>query len=318
MSDEIRVCVKCGRKFVWSYGEQRHFREMGFQPPKHCKKCASRRWYEGDTGDKGMSGSPSGFSFIAPDIPATPAKPTPPSQPARPGNSARPGRPTPPGATSPVQADFDRIALLPEVKWDHNIHYHDFLLNHVPSHCEEVLEIGCGTGAFTRLLAQRSEHVVAIDLSPYMVRAARERSAEYPNIDYYIEEAQKYRFPVGQLDCIVSIATLHHLPFEKMLFKFKTALKPNGVLLILDLYQQEGLAGWLTSVLALPVDVALRLVKLGRLQDPEETRAAWTMHGQHDSYMTLTQIRQVCAAVLPGAQVRQHLLWRYSIVWNKT
>ncbi len=151
-----------------------------------------------------------------------------------------------------------------------------------------------------------------------MIRVARERSVEYPNIDYHIEEAHKYKFPAGKLDCIVSIATLHHLPLEEMLLKCKNALKVNGVLLVLDLYRQHGLADWLTSALALPIDVVLRLVKLGRLRDSEQARAAWDAHGAHDSYMTLAQIRQVCAAALPGAQIRRHLLWRYSIIWNKT
>jgi len=32
----------------------------------------------------------------------------------------------------------------------------------------------------------------------------------------------------------------------------------------------------------------------------------------------LSRMRQVCASLLPGAEVRRHLLWRYSIVWRKT
>jgi len=31
----------------------------------------------------------------------------------------------------------------------------------------------------------------------------------------------------------------------------------------------------------------------------------------------LSQVRKICEDVLPGAQVRKHLLWRYSIVWKK-
>ena len=67
---------------------------------------------------------------------------------------------------SAIQAEFDRIALHSNSDgWDHNNHYHDFLLKHVPSRCSEALEIGCGTGEFARLLAQRSERVLALDLS---------------------------------------------------------------------------------------------------------------------------------------------------------
>ena len=77
---------------------------------------------------------------------------------------------------STIQTDFDRIALLPDNDWDHNSHYHSFLLRQLPSHCGYTLDIGCGTGLFTRLLAGRSDEVLVLDLSPQMIHVARERS----------------------------------------------------------------------------------------------------------------------------------------------
>ena len=66
---------------------------------------------------------------------------------------------------STVEADFDRLALLDDEGWTANNQYHDSLLKHVPEHCENALEIGCGTGAFARVLAKRCKQVVALDLS---------------------------------------------------------------------------------------------------------------------------------------------------------
>jgi hypothetical protein len=103
----------------------------------------------------------------------------------------------------------------------------------------------------------------------------------------------------------------------EVLPKLKSALKVNGVLLILDLFQPEGLVDTLTSALAMPVSVGLRLVRNGRLTPPRHVREAWAEHGRHDSYLTLAQIHKICGDVLPGAEVRKHLLWRYSIVWKK-
>jgi len=134
-----------------------------------------------------------------------------------------------------VRADFDRIALVSNDGWDHNSHYHSFLLKHLPPHCVEVLEIGCGTGAFSRRLATRSGRVLALDLSPQMIRIAKERSGQHSNIDFQVADALAWEFPAGQFDCVASIATLHHLPYEEMLSKMKRALKLNGTLIVLDI-----------------------------------------------------------------------------------
>src|SRR5882762_3164379 len=120
---------------------------------------------------------------------------------------------------SVIQADFDRLALLDAEGWTQNNHYHNFLLRHVPNGCENALEVGCGTGAFARRLAERARHVTALDLSPEMIRVARSRSAECANIEFQVADALAWDFPVAHLDCMVNIATLHHLPLREMILK---------------------------------------------------------------------------------------------------
>src|SRR5437868_4621569 len=125
--------------------------------------------------------------------------------------------------TAIVQADFDRIALLSnkdvDEGWNHNNHYHRFLLEQVPARCTDALDIGCGAGQFARLLASRAEHVLALDLSPQMIRLARERSSDFATIDFEVADALSRAFSPGQFDYIVSIATLHHMPMEAILLK---------------------------------------------------------------------------------------------------
>ncbi|MCA1557885.1 MAG: methyltransferase domain-containing protein [Acidobacteria bacterium] len=222
-------------------------------------------------------------------------------------------------ATSRIRAEFDRIALVTNHSgWSQNGHYHDFLLRHVPAGCKRALEIGCGAGGFARLLAAHSESVLALDLSPEMIRIARtQQSKELANIDFQVADVVSSELPDDEFDCIVSVTTMHHLPFASVLSKMKRALKPSGVILILDLYQSEGFYDAVTRALAYPVSVSLRLVNQGRLRPPAEVRRAWAEHEKYDSYLTLAEIRRACAEILPGARVRKHLLWRYSIVWKK-
>jgi len=217
-----------------------------------------------------------------------------------------------------IQTDFDRIALLSGDDWDHNKHYHSFLLRHIPVHCQAALDIGCGTGAFSRRLAGRSDRVVALDLSPHMIRIARERSRCYSNIEFQVADATTWEFPLERFDCVACLATLHHLPIEETLLKMKSALRPGGALVILDLYKATGLLDVFTSMVAIPTNLVLRLVKNGRLRERREVREAWAEHGKNDFYSTLAQIYRICEKVLPGARMRKHLLWRYSIVWKRT
>lgn len=222
-------------------------------------------------------------------------------------------------SSSVISKEFDRIALLTAGGdgWTQNNHYHDFLLRQVPANCRRALEIGCGAGAFSRRLAGRAEQVTALDLSPEMIRIARERSREFKNIEFHVADAVERDFPDEEFDCVATIATLHHLPMKQMLYKFRRALKPGGVLLVLDLLKPEGFYDALADAVALPVCAGLRLLHQRRLREPAEVRAAWAEHEQYDTYPTLREVRETCAELLPGAGVRRHLLWRYSVIWRK-
>ena len=217
---------------------------------------------------------------------------------------------------SSIEADFDRLAIFDDEGWTANNHYHDFLLKHVPHNCEDALEIGCGTGAFARLLAKYSKRVVALDLSAEMIRVARSRSSEFYNLEFLLADAMTWSFPQSRFDFICSIATLHHLQQRELFVKMRNALKPGGVLVVLDLVESDSLVERMLDVFGLGVSGSLRLIHNGRLKPPREVRKAWEQHGKHDHYSTLGQMRALADEILPGASVRRHLLWRYSLVFR--
>jgi ubiquinone/menaquinone biosynthesis C-methylase UbiE len=225
---------------------------------------------------------------------------------------------------SAVEKDFDRLALLDDGGWTQNNHYHNFLLRHVPSSCANALEVGCGTGAFSRKLAARSQNVLAIDLSSQMIRVARERSHKFANIDFGVADVTAMDLPEAHFDCVATIATLHHVPLREVLLKLKQALKPAGVLIVLDLFEPDrdllttaGLLDTSLNLVAMGVSGALRLAHNGRLKPPREVRAAWEEHGHTDSYPSMADLKNLAAEVLPGANLRKHLLWRYSLIWRR-
>lgn len=216
-----------------------------------------------------------------------------------------------------IRRDFDRVALASDERWNHNAHYHEFLLSQVPERCGRALEIGCGTGAFARMLSGRAGRVLAIDLSPQMIRLARERSASCANIDFVEGDVMSRQFSGAEFDCVATLTTLHHLPIEDALAKVKNILKPGGVFVCLDLYRRSSLTDLLSDCVAYPTAMLLRTFKTGRPRPPRDVRAAYAEHEKTDAYLTLPRLRQACADILPGALLRRHLFWRYSVVWRK-
>jgi SAM-dependent methyltransferase len=220
-------------------------------------------------------------------------------------------------ATARMQADFDRLAAFDTGAWSHNSQYHAYLLRHLPRRIDSALDIGCGAGEFSRLLARRARRVTALDLSSEMVRVARERSAAYPNIEYIAADFTTWDISPDTFDCIATIATLHHLPLEPALTRMRGALCPGGTLLVLDLHAADFPGDYLRSALAFPASLSLRLLHGLPLREPPHVRAAWDEHARHDVYPHVGEIKSLCDRLLPGARLRKHLLWRYSLVWRK-
>ena len=217
-----------------------------------------------------------------------------------------------------IREEFDRIALLTERHGGGaGDVYHNYLARHVPPRPENVLEVGCGAGAFTRLLASRARRVVALDLSPQMIRLAKSQTAGHTNIEFLLGDLMQLPLPAEGFDCVVSIATLHHLPLAQALLKMKDVLRPNGVLVIHDLVADAGIFDRGVSALAYPLSAARRFWRTGRVRTPREVREAWAEHGKGEVYLTPAGVREVCRKYLPSAQFKRHLLWRYTVVWRK-
>jgi trans-aconitate 2-methyltransferase len=92
-----------------------------------------------------------------------------------------------------------------------------------PDH--RVLEIGCGVGTLTRLVAEAvspNGFVTAMDLSPKSIEAARERLAAFRNVRLMaadvLEAELEERFDVIVLPDVIEHIPLHHHPalFERV------------------------------------------------------------------------------------------------------
>ncbi len=120
---------------------------------------------------------------------------------------------------------------------------------------------------------------------------------------------------VDHFDCVVSIATLHHLPLRAALLRLAERVAPGGRLLVHDLWDLRTLGDLPWALLAQPVMLLERLRRRAR-PDPALV-AAWAAHGAHDDIRGFAELRRDALAVLPTARVRRHLLWRWTLEWQR-
>ncbi len=72
-----------------------------------------------------------------------------------------------------------------------------------------VLEVGCGTGRFSRALGEDGYSVVAVDPSPDMLEITREKCADLGNVEVQLAEGAKLSFADGSFDFTFAIRVLN-------------------------------------------------------------------------------------------------------------
>ena len=114
----------------------------------------------------------------------------------------------------------------------------DYMISNMhPSPEKKVLEIGCGTGANSHMLATRTGmQVLGTDLCEPFIAEAKAKFA-LPNLRYEILNFnQPTRFDGQLFDYIVGNGILHHLYFhlDEALGNMKTLLKPRGRIIFME------------------------------------------------------------------------------------
>jgi len=95
-----------------------------------------------------------------------------------------------------------------------------------------VLDLGCGNGSLSNLIAQQGHEVVGAEESESGIKAAR---LSFPNSNFI--QASIYDLPYSELansfDIVISIEVIEHLLYPKELLRAaKKCLKPSGSLIL--------------------------------------------------------------------------------------
>lgn len=93
-----------------------------------------------------------------------------------------------------------------------------------------ILEIGCGTGFLTGLLIENFPRadILAVDISPQMIEAAKRRFVSFPAVSYLVADGENLRFR-GSFDLITSSAVFQWFnSYSRPFADYYRLLKDDG------------------------------------------------------------------------------------------
>lgn len=197
--------------------------------------------------------------------------------------------------------------------WDHNAHYHRWILRQLPEHFDRALDIGSGSGDLARLLATRANEVQGIDSDPVIISRAQRLTSPATPVTFAAADALT-GMPAGSYDVITCLATIHHLPFTEALTVFRRHLALSGTLVIVGLSRVQTAGDYLLGALASPLNAATGWLKnKGRRAPRPVSMTALT----RPANMSFSEIVGAAQYALPGARLRRRLFWRYTLVWHR-
>jgi len=208
------------------------------------------------------------------------------------------GHPRRPGPRDWDASTYDRVSG-PMARWGAGVLDRLTLVGD-----EVVLDAGCGSGRVTERLAERlpAGRVIALDGSPAMIAAARERLARFGGRVDFVQANLEARLPIAaaSVDAVLSTATFHWIHDHAALFRHLAAvLRPGG-----RLVAQCGGQGNIAAVRRAIAEAGERWPGPWTLPAPAETRDRLLAAGFVD---VETWLNDEPTLLEPGEPLREYL-----------
>lgn len=165
-----------------------------------------------------------------------------------------------------------------------------------------VLDIGCGTGSLTRLIADSMPgggEVAGIDAAEKMIDVAKRKAGSRP-IHFEAALAEDLPFPSDRFDRVVSTFFFHHLDSTlkaRAIGEIWRVLRPGGRALILDVDIPYNLLGTLCAysgyVLFRQPEIKENITgTLRRVIASSRFENSWRIVSRHSGYLTLFELNR--------------------------
>lgn len=100
----------------------------------------------------------------------------------------------------------------------------------LPKLTGEALDLGCGTGVFSRFLASQGWRVTGLDISGEMIAEARSQS---DNIEYHVGTLEEFVSETNRFTAIIALSMLEYVDDDEVTIqRLADLLAPGGVLVV--------------------------------------------------------------------------------------
>jgi GT2 family glycosyltransferase/glycosyltransferase involved in cell wall biosynthesis/SAM-dependent methyltransferase len=112
-------------------------------------------------------------------------------------------------------------------------HLHRYAWCRLLAEGRDVLDIACGEGYGSAMLAAHARSVCGVDISPEAVAHATATYADIEGLRFIPGDAAAIPLPDDSIDLVVSFETIeHHDRHQEMLAEIRRVLRPDGILII--------------------------------------------------------------------------------------
>ncbi len=106
---------------------------------------------------------------------------------------------------------------------------------------KKILELGCGNGTYSKVIACEASKLCATDFSDEMVNASKNRLKSFPNVIVEKENCFELSYEDHSFDTVFMANLLHIVPGpEKAVAEAKRVLKPGGTAIAVS-YTMDGM-----------------------------------------------------------------------------
>ncbi len=157
-----------------------------------------------------------------------------------------------------TSASYDKQAENYDKKWKgylENTHQQVLSVLEIESE-DKVLDVSAGTGILGRHIIEKLSfsELILNDISPKMLKQARKKVGEHPNVNFINSEVQDLDLPPKYFDHIISLNAFHYYPDQVLAIqKISELLKPGGSFYLVD-WNRSGFFRWVNKVIKLMAD----------------------------------------------------------------